>query len=293
MKINLSVLRNKIDTYVAEYYKLEKKPELIKIDTDMQWLSNMVFGYVSYSIIKLEFKNQKSINISERIINYNDISAKKSCLKKYNIIKQLSEEGNKFLLKGNKAAKISNISLWDYKQKNELKSVINNEFKIAKKAEELGIGPKIYETFICFNEKDNTAYKVVITDFIKGEPLNDWLEKPDLSVTDKNLVYNIVKKKIEKMHENGIIHNGLKYMSSSNIILQIEKGNKIKDVFITDFNNSYDVKDKSTWEYNKFIQDDRTILNRIKNNVISYNNADDVVNYVLSQLLKNKNIIIN
>lgn len=289
LKINISSLQKKINHYVDDYYQLKDSPALKEIPQEKKWIEGMIYSYVEYAIINRELSGINKITVSERV----DIEdGLKKCVTKkgYEIEKKLGDYSSKYLLKGgNKAAKIQMISMWDYKQKDELRAMINNQFKICKKAENIGIGPKTYDTFICYNENEKRAYRVVITEFIKGMSLEEWL-KGDRSDKAREVVHNMVKRKIDKMHENGIIHNGLQW--SQNIILKM-KGNKVLDVFITDYVNAYDVQDKSMWEYNKWIQQDRVILNTIKSKVRSYGNVDEVVNYVFHKLIEKKNIIIN
>lgn len=290
LKINVSQLRDKIGTLVEEYYKLKEKPELKEIPKERIWIRDMIYPYVSYAIINRELKDVASIQVSERTADdYTEDKSMPSCIKKkgYKIVKRLGEWSSKYVVEGNKTAKVKWISLWEYKQKDELKSIINNEFRICKKAEALGIGPKTHDTFICYNKEEDRAYKVIINDYIKGMSLKDWLEK-DHSAQAKEHVHKLVKRKIDKMHEAGIIHNAL---WSSNVILKITKG-KVVDAFITDFVHAYDVKDKTMWDYNKWIQEDRFVLDNIKNNTRSFSNADDVVSFVAQKLIDKKYVVI-
>lgn len=289
LKINISSLQKKINQYVADYYQLKESSTLKEIPQEKKWIEGMIYSYVEYAIINRELNGVNRITVSERVADVEEGVHKCITKKGYEIDRQLGQYSSKYLLKdGNKTAKVQMITMWDYKQKDELRAMINNQFKICKKAEKLGIGPKTYDTFICYNENDRRAYRVIITDFIKGMSLEDWL-KGDRSDKAREVVHNMVKNKIDKMHENGIIHNGLQW--SQNIILKM-KGNKVMDIFITDYVNAYDVQDKSMWEYNKWIQQDRLILNTIKSKVRSYGNVDEVVNYVFHKLIEKKNIII-
>lgn len=295
LEIKLSSIEPKIKKYVDEYYGLLEKPVLDDLGKDMDWVCNMVRGHVEYAIIGLELAEVDRIDVSERIIAFNHEEAQKRCILKkgYDVEKRLGNYSDKFLLKGSgvaKAAKVTRISLWQYKQKDEMKSVINNEFKICKKAEKLGIGPRTYDTFICYNRVGNSCYKVIISDYIVGKSLDEWMREGGKSDVEKRVVYDMVKAKIDKMHENGIIHGSL---YGGNIILKYGRGGRIVDVFITDFIHAYDVHDKKMWDYNKWIQQDRYMLGRILGNgVYSYNNADDVVNYVAGRLIANKDIVV-
>lgn len=291
LKINLSHLKTQIEKYVKEYYMLEEKPIIPEIEKEYLWIQSIISNHVEYNIIDQELADISRLEVKERPISYYNDPAQQTCIKKkgYEIVKRLGNEySNKFLLKGNKAAKVERISLWMYKQKNEMKSTIYNEFSIHKKAEELGIGPKTYDTFICLNELGNICYKVIIMDYITGIPLDEWLSKSP-SQDDRRAMYNMIKKKVDIMHENGIIHGSL---TNRNIIVKLGRGSKAEDVVITDYINSYDMTDKSMWDYNKWIQNDRQVLRNIINASYSYNNSTDIVNYVTSKLIANKEIVI-
>lgn len=292
LKINLSTLNAKISKYVNNYYKLSEKPDVEELEKDKLWIKGMVSNSVEFAIINLELKDIKRIDVSERVINWDHTPVMQGCIKKrgYDIEKRLGEYSNKFLLKGNKTAKVKVISLWEYKQKDEMKSVINNEFVICKKMETLGIGPKIFDSFICFNKAESKAYKVVISEYIHGVSLEEWI-KEEHTPAERASVHSLVQKKIEKMHENGIIHNSL-YYTPGNVILKTLRG-KVVDAYITDYVRSYDVQDKKMWDFNKWIQEDRQVLTTIKKVARSYSNSDDVINYVAHMLIKNKDIVIS
>lgn len=287
LKINLTHLKSKIFDYVKEYYSLTEKPALEEIPKEYKWIQAMIAPYIEYAIVNLELKDHNRIEVHERMVEYKHQPVQSKCIQKkgYDIEKQLGDRSNKFLLKGNKAAKVVPIAMYLYKQRNEMKSVINNEFEISKKAESLGIGPKTYDTFICFNEVSQVAYKVVVTEYTPGVSLEEWLDT-NPSVEERTMVYELVKAKIDTMHSNGIIHDGLKW-HSNNIILKKTKAGKIVDAVITDYVKSYDTKDKNMWDFNKWIQQDRYVLDRIKSgDVYSYDNSDDVTNYVTMKLKK-------
>lgn len=290
VKINLAPLKGKVVQYVNEYYKLDTKPTLEDLQKDEMWINAMVAPYVEYAVTSLELSTLPRIEVSERVVGYDFSPAQQSCIKKkgYEIEERLGDYSDKYVLKGRtKTAKVSPIALWKYKQKDEMKSMIHNEFVICKKAEALGIGPKVYDAFICFNDAEKRAYKVVVTEFIKGVTLSDWMGG-DHTKEERMHVHALVKTKIDKMHENGIIHNRL---YAGNVILRT-KGKNVIDAVLTDFVHSYDVKDKSLWDYNEWIRYDREILALITSKSYSFSNVDDVKLYVTRRLLENKDIVI-
>jgi hypothetical protein len=290
LKINLSKLNSKIDKYIIEYYSLEEKPVTTSIEDENAWIVSMVTPYVEYSILNLELKGFERIEVAERFdVKNNGDTVKNACMKKrgYDVVNRLGEYSNKYLVKGNKTAKVQQISLWEYKQKGELKSGMINGFKIGNKAFELGIGPKVYDLFVCFNTKENKAYKVVITDYIAGESLEEWLEK-DRTDEEKKHMQQLVKTKIDTLHENGVIHNRL---HNRNVIVTMQKG-KISDVFITDYLNAKDTLDKTMWEFNDWMNRDRNVLRSIVSSRYSFDISDDVTTYVVHKLLEKKDIVI-
>lgn len=292
--IDIRKLQPKIVAYVKEYYAKETKPQINELDKSISWIKDMIKQLVEYVIIDHELSNIHRVITQDSYFGsmYQPNMEPTSCVTKkgYKIVKRFSEYSNKFMLENNKAAKVSRIYLWDYKMKNEMRSIIQNEFAISKKAEKLGVGPKVHDAFICLNTKENVAFKVVISDYIEGIPLNDWLARSPSS-KEKARVKAIVKTKIDKLHEAGIVHNGLAW--SGNVILKVHpKTSKVTDAFITDYVKAFDFKDKSMWEYNKLISNDRSVLDSITQSSYSYSNADDVVAYTAQRLIENKDIVV-
>lgn len=312
LRINVSSLSGKIEKYVEKYYELSARPFLEPLQDDLQWVSEMLKPHVDGCIIKFELQS----------VPVTDIDADKlpksksrwglgveqvgpSCLKKrgLEVDRRLSPDGysNKFLLKNSgkttdskrsskrRVAKVERISMWDYQQKNEMQASITNEIAIAKRASALGIGPAVRDAFVCCNPKTGTCYKVVVSDYIEGKSLREWVRDLSPAPAQLNEVRAMVKAKIDIMHENGIIHNR---MSMDNVILHMVRG-KIKDVFITDFISSFDTKDKTMWDYNKWIRDDRNVLLHMMSSDYSFTHAEDVLKYVVENLLKNKELVIS
>jgi tRNA A-37 threonylcarbamoyl transferase component Bud32 len=267
MKINLTSIHKHILNHIKNYYSLEERPEIKELGP--VWVKDMLRKHVWYAITQHELKTLDFINI----VDFNE----SSCLNKYKIIKKLDTH---YVLEGNKIAKINLISLWHYKYKDELQDTINAEFQMCKNAHSKGLGPRIYDAFICFNADQKCAYKVIVTEYINNScTLEEWLEKKH-SPEEKKYVYDLVKKQIDIMNDNGIIYKNL---WTCNIILKF-KNKKVDRVIITDFDQAYDSSIKKTQ------MNDLWVLNQIKHE--SYNHADDVLNYVVSSLISKKQITI-
>lgn len=280
-KIDKKKLYKEIQKNVNKYYALKEKPTIVE-NSDNEWVQGMIMQMVEFAVIEKELVSMNKITIPDNVIKYDHKNVQENCIKKrnYKIMNVLGDEnrGNKYLLAGNKTIKINRIYMWEYEQKDEMKSAIENEFDICKKAEKLNIGPKTFDCFICM--AGNVAFKAVVSEYIKGIPMNKWMEGK--SKEQRLEVHNVVKKKLDIMHSNGIIHNN---MSVNNIIV---KNNG--DVLFTDFVGAYDINDKKMWQYNKWIRGDRRVLDEIKTGSYSWNNTMDVLKYVASQLLVSKKI---
>ena len=284
LHINKKKLYKDVARLVGKYYSMKEKPSVQDNDSeDVLWIKDLVKRMVEYAIIERELVDIDKIRVTGHIVNYDAAAIRNDCIKKrnYSVDSKLGNDyGNKYLLKGGKAIKINRIYLFAYEQKDEMKAAIANEFAICKRAEELKIGPKIFDCFICMS--DDSVFKVVVSEFVKGVPLDKWMAaNKGKNGKDRIDVYNMVQKKLDIMHENGIIHNN---MHGSNII--VKDGGK--DVLFTDFVGAYDMRDKKLWQYNKWIRGDRRILDEIKTGSYSWNNSEDVLKYVAIEIYKTR-----
>ena len=123
-------------------------------------------------------------------------------------------------------------------------------YKIAKKAAELDIGPKIYDVFVTLNEA-GYAQIVKVQELIHGSSWENMQWKSD---AQKKKAVAILEKKIVKMNKNGILHHDL---HTGNVMVTKD------DVYIVDFDRanfsseeesgqliSFNQGRKSRWEAN-------------------------------------------
>lgn len=269
MKVNIALLKRHIEKYVREYYTNKSKAR--PLPADMQWVRDMISNFVQYNVISIELQHP--------IVMVSDTTP---CIseKGYAIEKRLGP--SKMLLKGEaaKVAKISYVSFWAYRRKNELRQQVNQELAIYKKAHQQGFGPKMHELFLCYNKTTNALYKVVISDYVHGISLEEWLHTRP-SNHEKKVVHHMVKDKIDKMHSAGIIHG---HLVASNIILKMER-NRVKEVMLTDFGVAFDEKKRT------FVDNDNDVLDVFVDMPARYN-VNEVVDYVAARLIANKHIII-
>jgi tRNA A-37 threonylcarbamoyl transferase component Bud32 len=113
-----------------------------------------------------------------------------------------------------------------------------NEVKICRAAGELGVGPKIYDTYVCVNDANSTCYGIIYMDYVKGITLTDFLYKY-YSKGNILVIRRLLEEKINKMHNAGILHSDL---HTDNVMILME-GGEVKDVKIIDFGFSMFIKD--------------------------------------------------
>ena len=118
VKINLTKLQEEIKGYVKEYYSLHEKPEFKELDPEFAWVNDMIKRKVWFAVSALELEKINKISALEK--------QEESCLtkKKYEIVQKINEgDCTKFILKGNKVAKVNLINLWAFTQRNQMKDV--------------------------------------------------------------------------------------------------------------------------------------------------------------------------
>ena len=102
-----------------------------------------------------------------------------------------------------KVQEITNIEISDLKK----------EIKLTKKMGKLGVGPKLYDYYICKEDNKNKLFMVM--EYMSGGDLYTWFSDGN-KLTAK--LKKDAKKKLKIMHDNGIIHNDL---HEGNIFIQI------------------------------------------------------------------------
>lgn len=91
----------------------------------------------------------------------------------------------------------------------------NNQVKIAKIAHSIGIGPKIYDHFVC-HQDFGISYGFIVEERIHGTTLNDWVvSKSNDELKDMR---KKVREMIKKMH-NHFTHNNIWAWSPRDILL--------------------------------------------------------------------------
>jgi tRNA A-37 threonylcarbamoyl transferase component Bud32 len=184
-------------------------------------------------------------NIQKRIAGENLLA----CLKS-----KEDEEGARYLNEGDygkvyrlgpsKCVKIINISESELQATDDRIDDIffPREVEISKKAGELGIGPKIEDAYICFQENDSSCHGVIYMEWLEGKTLYDWLSK-GRSTEEIAKVRDLVEAKIQKMHAHGIIHMDL---HNGNVFILLDAKGEVKDVSFIDYGFARYIKELVT-----------------------------------------------
>ncbi len=145
------------------------------------------------------------------------------------------EYGKVFKIDETRCVKIINIS----ENLNNLGYIdFQNEVEISKVAGEIGVGPKIYDAYVCVNDANSSCYGIIYMEYVKGITLNDFLYKY-YSKGNIATIRRLLEEKINKLHNAGILHSDLHH---DNVMI-IMDGGEVKDVKIIDFGFSQYIKD--------------------------------------------------
>lgn len=228
---------------------------------DEQLMIDMSF-YLN-SLVKNNDHKEK-IKILTRLINYNKFSEKfekdddkskieylqknlpelkvyKDCnIKKYLTDTKLGSGafGSVFSIKNNQDVVVKTIDLTEYAAPNKsdiygdsLEEIVN-EINILKKLKGTKIAPEYYESWIC---KKNDMLFIYIAEERMSMSYGDWLDEGNINNND---VLDKLKKKLDKLHEMGIVHLDF---HTGNIMLKINEEKEIEpyinDFGISKFNN--------------------------------------------------------
>jgi tRNA A-37 threonylcarbamoyl transferase component Bud32 len=290
LRINIDSLRKDVTQYVEEFYRLREAPTnttLVdpKEKAQEQWVVPLIDSMVHFAIIKQELQHVT------KIFNGKD---GKDCLikKKLTIEKPLAgnrSSPTKFLLSNGQAAKIIPIYNWG-SMKNELRDKAQNEMELTAKAAQLNIAPKMHDAFICCSADEHMCYSVVISDYVQGQNLVDWLAT-NPSKSERQRLHDLFKAKLNTMHSAGILHRNL--WEENVIVVTAGAHNTVKDVFFTDFHSAIDMQNKKLWDTNNLVRMDRHLLPKVLSGKTTYDfNLDEVKKYVAYRLIKANKIIL-
>tara|TARA_R110002074_G_scaffold15082_5_gene52122 strand:- start:2889 stop:3800 length:912 start_codon:yes stop_codon:yes gene_type:complete len=144
-----------------------------------------------------------------------------------------------------------------YVSLNDYMKTIKNEIEITKKMGDIKIGPKLYDSYVCQPDMNKLSVFIVMEWMTEGS-LGNWLQNNKLTKSQENGIL----KKVEKMHEMGIVHADL---HQENIL--VTKNKSKVEFYIGDFGLSKTTKDLVKQHENSDITNVKMIT---KNNSILY-----------------------
>jgi predicted Ser/Thr protein kinase len=135
-----------------------------------------------------------------------------------------------------------------------------------------GLTPKVFDTFICIDEKgQNTIIKVM--EYVDGITLHKWIETA--SVANRKKAQTILQEKVQQLGQMGILHSDL---HGGNIMVVPTAKGGVRDVVIIDF----DLAKRA----------DTSELNRVKNIFMQDSFFYSAANKILGQLVREKSIVL-
>jgi Protein kinase domain len=97
----------------------------------------------------------------------------------------------------------------------------------SRKAGDAGIGPRIYDAFVCKSNEARVVHFITVMELINGVTLNDWMESPSvLDVSEVARVRDKVGKLVKAMHSLNIMHNDI---HGGNVMVENDGGVRIID----------------------------------------------------------------
>lgn len=231
-KVNLTLLQDSIDKFTNEFYT---KPIKIKIPkerlNEVDFFINMFSDKFSMAIHKHELKSMDMVRIR-------DTDSPQKCISE-KIIDTLGKGvfGKVYKVSDTVAVKLISLTgealpLYEnaLTQKQDLKDKMTQEYIIAKRAGELGVGPIVHKIHSCCSDTRG-CYVVMTMELLQGcVPLYKVHNK--LSSTDSDLLRKILTTKIKLLHDNNIYHNDI---HAGNIMVRMTKGGALADAFILDY----------------------------------------------------------
>ena len=145
----------------------------------------------------------------------------------------VEKDNNKYALKEQKIV----IDTWKPKKDDQMK-LLKNEIILSQKMGELGIGPKIYDYYTCY---DNSVLQVyILMEYMNGGTLKEWILKNNFTKQHKKEILE----KIENLHKQDIAHNDLHL---ENILVNEVNGKP--EFYIADFGLGLTLKNIKKRDY--------------------------------------------
>ena len=169
-------------------------------------------------------------------------------------------------------------SYWEFEYQSP--AGVRRAIDITKKAASLGVGPTLYDTFLCISP-DQKIHIVKVMELFDGQRLSDitsWT-----SLKHKDAARKMLMKHIETLNKHGIIHADL---HAGNVMVHFDKRGHVDRMVIIDYDRAKFTK--SYESANAF-----RILNGGPTDVKNIADDSKFLNFVIDRLLKAGQIVLS
>lgn len=201
---------------------------------------NQILTQIFWKIDNKKVINKKNTKIQDEFKKFEPkIDGQYRCFGDYKVLNALGSGsfGSVYLVEKNGkkyAIKAIDIHFNNiYISLNDNMKTIKNEIEITKKMGDMNIGPKLYDSYVCQPDMNRISVFIVMEWMTEGS-LGNWLQNNKLTKSQENSIL----KKVEKMHELGIVHADL---HQENIL--VTKNKSKVEFYIGDFGLSKTTKD--------------------------------------------------
>jgi serine/threonine protein kinase len=154
-----------------------------------------------------------------------------------------------------------------------IKHRIAIEKEISIKAGELGVGPKVYDSYVCCG-KDNGCYMVMYMEYVKGETLEQLENTPGKEAAVEE-AKELAKAKLQILHKHKILHGDV---HRGNIWVSKSKSGKL-DVKLIDYG------------YARYFRDGAKIASNIELQRFDVKTPSELRRYVAVRLVEAGNVV--
>lgn len=141
--------------------------------------------------------------------------------------------GRVFAVDAKSAVKVTHLG-YNYGAAASLRKGFDEEVAMARKASQLGVGPKVLDAFVCA-ERHRQHHGIMLMSRVEGKGLNEWID--GASVAQVAALRVALEGILVRMHANGIFHNDMK---PGNVMVT-KKGVPV----IVDFGNASSTPDRT------------------------------------------------
>jgi len=156
---------------------------------------------------------------------------------------------------------------------------VRRAIDISKKAAQLGVGPALYDTFLCISP-DQKMHIVKVMEMFDGQRLSDITSWKSLK--HKDAARMMLMKHIKTLNKHGIIHADL---HSGNVMVHKDKRGYVDRMVIIDYDRA---KFVNTFESANALR----ILNGGPLDITNLSDNSNFLNFVIGRLLKEGKIVL-